>query len=152
MKRLGIMFAVLRQRNFALLWLGQLISLLGDWVLLVALPFYVYQRTGSALATGAMFIVETIPRLALGSLAGVFVDRWDRRWTMIVADLSRTVILLPLLLVHSHNALWLVYPVALLETTITQFFSPAFGALIPHFVEEKDLTAANSLNALGEEL
>ena len=46
------MFAVLRQRNFALLWLGDLVSLTGDWLLIVALPFFIYQRTGSVLATG----------------------------------------------------------------------------------------------------
>ena len=83
------MFSVLRQRHFTLLWAGQLVSMLGDWIVLVALPFYVYQHTGSALATGLMFIVETLPRLFLGSLAGVFVDRWDRRKTMIAADLLR---------------------------------------------------------------
>jgi predicted MFS family arabinose efflux permease len=146
------MFAVLRQRNFALLWLGQLISMMGDWVLLVALPFYVYQRTGSSLATGAMFVLETLPRLFLGSVAGVFVDRWDRKQTMITTDLARALILLPLLLVHTRDLLWLVYVVAFVESTVSQFFSPAFGALIPHLVEEQQLMAANSLNALGEEL
>jgi len=146
------MLAVMRQRNFALLWCGQLISMLGDWVLLVALPFYVYQRTGSALATGAMFIVETLPRLFLGSVAGVFVDRWNRRWTMIAADFSRALILLPLLSLHGSGATWLVYVVAFAETTLSQFFSPAFGALLPTLVEERHLTAANSLNSLGEEL
>jgi MFS family permease len=146
------MFAALRQRNFALLWIGQLVSLTGDWVLLVALPFYVYQHTGSALATGTMFIIETLPRLFLGSVAGVFVDRWDRRRTMIVADLSRALILLPLLLIHSNHLIWLVYIVAFIETTISQFFSPATGALIPQLVDEQRLVAANSLNSLGEEL
>jgi hypothetical protein len=62
---------VLRQRNFGLLWLGQLISTAGDWVLFIALPFYVFSLTGSALATGVMFIVETLPRVLLGSVAGV---------------------------------------------------------------------------------
>lgn len=146
------MLAVIRQRNFALLWCGQLISMLGDWALLVVLPFYVYQRTGSALATGAMFIVETLPRLFLGSVAGVFVDRWNRRWTMIAADFSRAFILLPLLLLHGSNSIWLVYVVAFVETTLSQFFSPAFGAMLPILVEERHLTAANSLNSLGEEL
>lgn len=146
------MLAVMRQRNFALLWSGQLISMVGDWVLLVALPFYVYQRTGSALATGAMFIVETAPRLVLGSVAGVFVDRWNRRWTMIAADFSRAIILLPLLLLHSNNTLWLVYVVAFAETTFSQFFSPAFAAMVPILVEEQNLTGANSADSLGEEL
>ena len=68
------MLAVLRQRNFGLLWVGQNISMIGDWVLFVALPFYIYALTGSTLATGIMFIVQTLPRLFFGSVAGVFVD------------------------------------------------------------------------------
>lgn len=146
------MFGVLKQRNFSLLWFGQLLSLAGDWVLLIALPFYVYDLTGSALATGVMWIVESLPRLLLGSLAGVFVDRWDRRRTMIVADFTRALILLPLLLVHSRETLWLIYLVAFLESCISQFFLPAKGALIPRLVSEKDLMAANSLNALSDSL
>ncbi len=146
------MFAVLRKRNFALLWIGQLVSMIGDWVLIVALPFYIYQRTSSTLATGTMFIVEVLPRLFFGSLAGVFVDRWDRRRTMIAADLSRSLILLPLLLVHSHEWLWLIYLVGFTESLLAQFFSPAQAAFIPHLVEEEQLTTANSANSLGEEL
>ncbi|HCI79913.1 MAG TPA: MFS transporter, partial [Ktedonobacter sp.] len=73
------MLALFRQRNFSLLWIGNFISMMGDWILLVALPFYVFLRTGSALASGAMFIVEVIPTLLLGSVAGVFVDRWSRK-------------------------------------------------------------------------
>ena len=63
------MLSVLRQRNFALLWLAGLISPIGDWVLFIALPFYVYSVTGSALATGTMFIAQTVPRVVLGSVA-----------------------------------------------------------------------------------
>ncbi len=141
------MLAVLRQRNFALLWFGQLISLTGDYVLIVALPFYIYQITGSALATGVMFLVQALPSLFLGSLAGVFVDRWNRRWTMIVADLARAGILLLLLFVHSRDLLWVIYVVALIEQIISQFFIPAKGAIIPNLVEEQHLMPANSLNS-----
>lgn len=144
------MFAALRRRNFALLWFGQLISLIGDWVLFTALPFYVFALTGSALATGAMFIAETVPRLFLGSLAGVFVDRWNRRRTMIVADVARALILLLLLLVHTRDLVWIVYIVAFVETTISQFFVPAKSAIIPGLVGEQDLVAANSLDAFSD--
>ncbi len=100
------MFSVLRNRNFALLWIGQLVSLMGDFTLGVALPFYVLQLTGSVLQTGLMFIIETIPAILLGPLAGVFVDRWDRRKTMIVCNLLQACTLSFLLLVHSpHFAL-----------------------------------------------
>ncbi|HJZ49194.1 MAG TPA: MFS transporter, partial [Roseiflexaceae bacterium] len=133
------MLAVLRQRNFALLWTGGLISLLGDWLLFIALPFYIYDLTGSALATGAMFIAETLPILLFGSLGGVFADRWDRKRTMIVADLLRAVLLLLLLAVRSPDWLWAIYLVVFVQSSIGQFFNPAKGALIPQLVDEQQL-------------
>jgi MFS family permease len=146
------MLAALRQRNFAYLWFGQLISLIGDWVLLVALPFYVYSLTGSTLATGIMFIVQTIPSIFLGSVAGVFVDRWNRRRTMLIAELAQAIILVPLFLVHSQQWIWLVYIFAFVESTISQFFIPAKNAIIPNLVDEEHLLAANSLNSMSQEL
>lgn len=142
------MFHVLRNRNFALLWSGQLVSSIGDWVWIVALPFYIYELTGSALATGAMFMIETLPRLLLGSVAGVFVDRLDRRWTMIISDTLRAVLLLLLLLVKTGGQVWIIYVVALMQTLIAQFFNPAYYATIPNLLGEKDLLAANSLDTL----
>src|SRR5438067_2188537 len=109
------MLAILRQRNFALLWSASLISKIGDMVLLIALPFYVYDLTGSTLASGGMLIAETLPRVLIGSFAGVFVDRWDRRRTMVVADLARAAVLLPLLLVGSIETLWIVYAVGVAQ-------------------------------------
>lgn len=146
------MLAALRQRNFALLWFGQLISLLGDWILFVALPFAIYTLTGSTLATGVMFIVQTLPRLFLGSVAGVFVDRWNRKRTMYIADLLQALALLPLLLVHSSHLVWIIYVFAFVESCISQFFIPAKGAIIPHLVDEEHLVAANSLNSSSEQL
>jgi MFS family permease len=143
---------LLRQRNFFLLWVGQSISVIGDWVLFIALPFYTYSLTGSVLATGAMFIVSTLPRLVLGSVAGVFVDRWDRKHTMIMADLLRVLLIVMLLFVRSRDWLWLIYVSAFLESIVSQFFNPAKSAIIPLLVGEKDLLAANSLNGLSDAL
>ena len=146
------MLKIFRQRNFSLLWVGQFISIIGDWVLFIALPFYTYSLTGSVLATGVMFIVSTLPRLVLGSLAGVYVDRWDRKRLMIMADLLRVLLILMLLFVRSRDGLWLIYVSAFLESTVSQFFNPAKSAIIPLLVGEKDLLAANSLNGLSDAL
>lgn len=146
------MLTVLRQRDFSLLWFGGVLSVIGDMFLFVALPFYVYERTGSTLATGAMFAAETLPRLLFGSVAGVFVDRWDRKRTMVISDLSRALILVPLLVVAAGGPLGLVYAVAFVESSVSMFFLPAKSASIPNLVAERDLTAANSLNQLTEEI
>jgi MFS family permease len=89
------MWAVLRRRDFALLWSGSLVSDTGDWLLIVGLPIYVFTTTGSSLGTAVVFIVELVPALLLGSVAGVFVDRWDLRRTMITVNLVQAVLLLP---------------------------------------------------------
>lgn len=144
------MIALLRQRNYALLWSSQLISQLGNWALLAALPFFVLQLTGSVLATGIMFIVEVIPTILLGSVAGVFVDRWDRKWTMIGANVARGMLLLLLLAFRSAEQVWVVYVVAFFASTANLFFGPANNALLPQLVANDEIVTANSLDALGE--
>jgi len=140
---------LLRQRGFALLWVGQLVSLLGDATLGIALPFYVYQTTGSVAATGAMLAAGTAPYLLFGSLAGVFVDRWDRKRTMVVADILRAVLLIPLLGVSSPDRVWLVYLVGFAQSSVSLFFFPAKSASIPGLVGADSLLEANSLSAFS---
>src|ERR687886_779951 len=146
------MLTVLRQRNFALLWFGGLISIAGDWVLYIALPLYVYQLSGSTFATGAMFIAGIVPGLFISPIAGVFVDRWDRKRTLIVTNLLSALSLLPLLAVHSAEAVWIVYVVQFVESAIGQFIQPAKSALLPRLVSEEHLLQANSLNSLNNNL
>ena len=87
------MFKTLRNGNFARLWCAGLISQAGDWVLLIGLPIYVYILTRSLLATSITFAAGIIPQIVLGSVAGVFVDRWNRRRTLVVANLLLAVAL-----------------------------------------------------------
>jgi MFS family permease len=121
-------------------------------VLFVALPFYIYALTGSTLATGIMFIVQTLPRLFFGSMAGVFVDRWNRKYTMVIVNLIQALILVPLFLVRSQDLIWIIYLCAFADSLVSQFFNPAQTAIIPMLVEEKDLVPANSLNSMSQEL
>src|SRR5262245_54829092 len=125
------MLATLRHRDFALLWLAGLISVAGDYALIVALPLHAYALTGSAVATGGVFASVLLPKVLLGSIAGVFVDRWDRKRTMIAADLLRAALLLPLLAVTSPDILWLLYLVRAATGTIGLFFGPAESAFLP---------------------
>ncbi|HZM82014.1 MAG TPA: MFS transporter [Candidatus Limnocylindrales bacterium] len=142
----------LRHRNFALLWSAGLISLSGNWMLRIALPIFVLQLTGSVVAISGVVIATVVPILLFGLVAGVFVDRWDRRWVMVGANLLQGVLLLPLIAVGSVDRVWIVYVVAFLQSTLSQFFEPAETALLPKVVPAEQLTAANSLNALNNNL
>jgi predicted MFS family arabinose efflux permease len=144
--------SLLRRRDFGRLWASGLVSMTGDWVTFTGLPLVVYDLTGSTLATGGMLLAGIVPRIAFGSLAGVFVDRWDRRRILIGANLAHAVFLLPLLAVHSESELWIVYAVAFVQATLGQLVEPAEGALLPNLVERDELVAANALNALNNNL
>ena len=146
------MVALLARRNFALLWLAGLIDIAGDWILIIGLPIYVYQLTGSTLATGGMLIASMAPRVLLGSVAGVFVDRWDRPRTLVLGNGLLALALLPLLAVHSAAGLAIVYVVAGVEGVLAQFVRPAKAALLPNLVEEADLVPANALNGISDNL
>ena len=146
------MLRVIRQRDFALLWFAGLISMTGDWMLIVALPAAVYQLTDSAVATSGVLIAHRIPALFLGSVAGVFVDRWDRRRTMVIVNVLRAPMLLLLMAVDSADRVWVVYLVTFAVSALTQFFGPAENALLPRLVNKDHLIPANALNALNNNL
>jgi len=135
--------------NFRLFWAGGMLSVAGDWMLLTALPFYVYCLTGSAAATSAMYVAYAVPRLLLGLLGGTLVDRFDRRRTMIVCDLSRSVLLLPLLFVDTRSTLWILLVVSAVQSAIGQLFFPARHALLPGLVPLDTRVRANSLDSLS---
>ncbi|HET7182709.1 MAG TPA: MFS transporter [Candidatus Limnocylindrales bacterium] len=146
------MIALLRQRNFGLLWLAGLISMTGDWVLMVGLPVEVYRRTGSTLATAGMMLAWLVPAIVLGSIAGVFVDRWDRRRLMIVVNLLLAVTLLPLLAVDAAG-IWVAYVVLVIASCLEQVFEPAEVALLPNLLEDEgQLVTANALSGMNRQL
>src|SRR5919199_1113046 len=149
---MGNLPATMRRRDFALLWVGGLVSMAGDWMLFVALPIYVYQHTGSALATGAMVAAALVPMVLFGSVAGVFVDRWDRKKTMVVSNVLMALFVSPLLLVPSTGWLWIIYAVAFVLFCAATFNEPAENSLLPALVEEERLVTANSLNAMNNDL
>jgi MFS family permease len=137
-------------RNYALLWTSQLISLLGDRVHYMALGFLVATR-GTPLDVGLTFAATAIPNVFFGPWAGALADRWDRRRTMIVSDLVRAVLVLAVpFVIEIHISL--VYVVAFLVASISLFFQPSKNALVPQIVEREDLVPANSATSVTETL
>ena len=146
------MFAVLRRRDFALLWFSGLVSIAGDWVLFTALPFYVYVRTGSTVATAGMTAAELAPAIVLSSPAGVFVDRWNRKHVLVVSALVQAVTVLALLLIRDDGFLWVVFVVAVAQSAVSSFSMPAESALLPSLVPGELLVQANAMNTLNNRL
>jgi MFS family permease len=139
---------LVRNRNFSLLWTGQIISLLGDRIHVVALGALVATR-GTPLEVGLTFAATAVPNVLLGPLAGVLVDRWDRRLTMIACDVVRAVLVLAVPLAFEvHIAL--VYALAFLTATVTLLFRPAKTAVLPTIVGDRDLVTANSAMSVPE--
>jgi MFS family permease len=141
-------WAVLRRnRNFRLLYIGQTISQLGDWFNAVAVFALLLDLTGSATAVAWMMIVQFLPVALVGPLAGVVVDRVDRRRLMIVTDLVRGTLILGLLLIHRREEVWIAYVVMAIVVGAQAFFEPARTATIPNVTAADELLTANTLSS-----
>ena len=121
-------------------------------MLRIALPIQVYALTGSTLATGGVVAANVGASLLVGAVAGVYVDRWDRRRTLVAGNLALAVVVAPLALVTTADRVWIVYVVAFCQAVAVQFVSPAEAALLPRLVPQNLLPAANGLNALNNNL
>lgn len=142
-------FLVFRHRNFSLMWIGQLISTIGSALTSLAASIMVYQKTGgSALSVGLMLMATAAPSLLVGLVAGVFVDRFDRRKIMLIADLSRAALVLLIPFLASFNIVWL-YVIVIITSAIGQFFDPAYESILPDSAPDEELAAANSLMAIS---
>lgn len=137
--------ALLRIRDFRVLWSAQVVSDVGDGLTATALLLLVNHLTGSAAALAAMAIALAVPPLTIGLIAGTYADRWDRRRIMLASDLLRGLLVLGFVFVDSVDRLWLLYLLAFLQSSAGTFFNPAKGAIVPRVVPVEGLLAANSL-------
>jgi MFS family permease len=140
-----------RNASFLLLWAGQFISQIGDRLAALALPWLVYTTTGSALGTGAVFALYTLPYVLFGAFAGVAVDRFDKRRLMIAVDLARAALVLAVPFVAGRS-LPAVFVLSFAISTAAVFFDPAKLAILPEIVSPGRLLRANSLLSTGENL
>ena len=144
-RSLGYIGLLRTNRDFRYLWLGQAVSLLGDWFNSIALLTLVHRLTGSGLLVGGVFIARMIPSFLLGPAAGMVADRLNRRSVMIVTDILRAVVVLLFLLVQDGRDIWLLYAILFLSMSIATFFDPARSAAIPNIVSRRQLLIANAL-------
>src|SRR5512140_3153339 len=141
-------FSVFRNRNFSLMWSGQLVSTMGSALTSLAASIYVYRLTGSALSVGLMLMATAAPSLLIGLFAGVFVDRYDRKKIMMTADILRGILVCLVPLLVPHGIAWL-YIVVMLTSAVGQFFDPAYESVLPEVASDEELASANSLIAIS---
>lgn len=144
-------------RDFLLLWTGQAVSAVGTEISQIAYPLLVLALTGSAAQAGVVGFARTLPFLVLYAIAGVWVDRLDRRRVMLVCDAVRAVALasIPLALALGGLTVAQVAVVAFLEGAALVFFYLSEGAALPHVVTQAQLPVAvarNEARAQGAEL
>ena len=139
--------APFKERNFALLWTGMTVSLIGDGILLVALAWKVYELSNKPSSLAVVGLAMTVPHVALLLLGGVASDRFDRRRVMIASDAIRgtAIGVLGVLTVTGQLRLWHVFVLVAVYGAGTAFFGPAFDALVPDIVHEDNLVQANAI-------
>jgi len=137
---------LLRIRDFRLFWGALSISAFGDALTALALLLTAQKVTGSTAAVALTAIAIALPSLLFGMIAGVYVDRWNRKRITILSDSTRAVLVLAFLLVDSPDRMWLLYVVAFVQAAIGIFDEPAKSAMIPEIVGQDRLLGANSLS------
>jgi MFS family permease len=127
---------------------GTTVNGIGDWLLELALPLYVFIETGSGTATAVVYIARLLVGVVFGPLGGSFADRWQLRDTLVGTNLLQVVALGPLLAVDSDR-IWPVYVVVVAQGLISTVNDPAGFALLPRLVSDDQLVSANSALSAG---
>ena len=137
-------------RNFVLLWQGQLVSAVGDVAYEIALGFWILAVTGSTALMGGLMAASTLPRVVLSPFAGVWVDRLDRKWLLVFMDAARgaAVVCVGAMAILGTLQIWMVFVAGVIIGIGAAFFEPSVSSIIPDLVEKKDLVRANSAFAM----
>lgn len=144
MSEKGSYRVVLKNRPFLALWLAQVFSQLGDRVCFVVFVAIIAHNIGNSTSYQSwLYVAFTIPAMLLTAIAGVFIDKWKKKYTLIITNILRALLLL--LLPFVDSTLFGIYALAFLVSSVTQFFVPAEAACIPMLVNKNQLLHANSL-------
>lgn len=137
-----------KNRNFRLLWLGQVVSQMGDWFDTIAVYTLALQLTGSTRSVALIMVARFLPSVVMGPLSGVVADRFSRRSIMIASDILRAIVVLGFLFVRRPDQMWLIYVLTVLQLAFSAFFEPAKTAAIPSIVSDRELFPANAISSV----
>ena len=131
--------------NYRRVWLGQVVSEIGDYFNNVAVFSLAMETTGSGLVVSAVMLSRAIPAALAGPLAGVALDRFDRKRIMVASDVARAVVALAFVLTLRYREPWLLYALSALLMFASPFFTSGRAAILPSITSPEELQAANSL-------
>lgn len=134
-----------RNRNYRYTWLGQVVSETGDYFNNIAVFSLVMEVTGSGLVVSGVMLSRAIPAVLAGPVAGVVLDRFDRRRIMLASDLIRAVVALGFIATVRHPSAWLLYTLSALLMFASPFFTSGRAAILPTIASPAELHTANSL-------
>ncbi len=140
------LIALLRgNSNYRYTWMGQVVSEVGDWFNNIAVFALVMEKTGSGLVVSGVMLSRAIPAVLAGPVAGVVLDRWDRRRVMIASDLIRAVLAMAFVLTIHQPRPWLLYVLSGGLMFASPFFTSGRAAILPSITSAEELHSANSL-------
>lgn len=137
---------------FSLVWLGQLVSAIGSRLTIFALGVWIYQKHGSVTEYALIYLFTYLPESLMSPFAGTLVDRWDRRWAMIISDSGAALgtLIIAFLLVTGQFQIWLLYPILTLRACFTAFQTPAYNASISQLVPKKHFSRVSGMVQIAQ--
>jgi MFS family permease len=138
--------SIFKNKNFFLLWGAQALTQVGVRLFDFVLAIQIFKVTGSNASVSYLIVAYALPALVFSAIAGVLVDRWNKKGTLILVNLVRALIVLGFIFIV--KTFWIILVFAFLLSLVTQFFIPIEGSIIPQIVKRKNLLTANSLFTL----
>ncbi|MEL7569929.1 MAG: MFS transporter [Eubacteriaceae bacterium] len=137
-------------KNFTLLWIGKIVSQLGDKFYAIALAWWILQKTASPSIMGFFLLVSVLPGILIGFFAGALTDRYNRKNIIIITDIIRGLLVLAISFLSILNMLeiWHVFLIGFCLSLAAAFFDPAIQAIIPQIVEKDNLVKANGMSQM----
>ncbi len=140
---------LLRQnRDYRFLWIGYLVSQIGDWFNLIASASLIARLTESGTELSLLFLARFLPLFVMSPFAGVVSDRFDRRYVMIISDILRALTVVGLMFINDASMVWLFYVLTAAQFSLTALFLPARSAAMSNIVEKDELVTANALDSV----
>lgn len=136
-------FAALGERPFLFLWIGEIFTQIPTHLFNFFLILLVYKITHSNTAVSGVVLSFTIPAIFFGSIAGVYVDRWDKKTVLVLSNIVRAILML--LMIFFIKNVYMIYVISFIVTILVQFFIPAETPMVPLLVKQKNLLSANAL-------